>query len=133
MTVMKDYVINSITVLQGLLKEIHRSPDLRLGEILVDEMLGSREQLNEALIRQKHSKGKHLGQILIEMELVTQQEVTAGLARKLGIPFVSLQGFELPAHMLSRVPAALAIQYNVVPLGDMNVTHNEAMESPLDP
>ena len=132
MTVMKDYVINSITDLQGLLKEIHRSPDLRLGEILVDEKLVSREQLNEALIRQKHSKGKHLGQILIEMELVTQQEVNAGLARKLGIPFVNLQGFELPAHMLSRVPADLAIQYNVVPLGEMNGKLIVAMENPLD-
>lgn len=132
MTVMKDYVVNSITDLQCLLKEIHRSPDLRLGEILVDERLVSREQLNEALIRQKHSKGKHLGQILIEMELVTQQEVNAALARKLGIPFVSLQGFELPAHMLSRVPADLAIQYNVVPLGEMNGKLIIAMENPLD-
>lgn len=132
MTIMKDHVVNSITDLHGLLKEVHRSPDLRLGEILIDEKLVSREQLNEALIRQRHSKGKHLGQILIEMELVTQQEVNAALARKLGIPFVNLQGFDLSAHMLSRVPADLAIQYNVVPLGEMNGKLIVAMENPLD-
>lgn len=132
MTIMKDYVVNSISDLHGLLKEVHRSPDLRLGEILIEEKLVSREQLNEALIRQRHSKGKHLGQILIEMELVTQQEVNAALARKLGIPFVNLQGFDLPAHMLSRVPADLAIQYNVVPLGEMNGKLIVAMENPLD-
>src|SRR3569832_762496 len=107
MTVMKDYVINSITDLQGLLKEIHRSPELRLGEILVDEKLVSREQLNEALIRLKHSKGKHLGQILIEMELVTQQEVSAGLARKLGIPIVNLLGFVFLFLLLSCVLCVL--------------------------
>lgn len=128
----KDYMVNSITDLQALLKEIHRAPELRLGEIMLEERLVSRDQLHEALIRQKRSKGKHLGQILIEMQLVTQKEVNAGLARKLGIPLVNLQGFELPAHMLSRVPADLAIQYNVVPLGEIDGKLIVAMENPLD-
>lgn len=132
MTAMKDHVVNNVAELQALLKETHRAPEQRLGEILLEERLISREQLTEALIRQKHSKGKHLGQILIEMQLVTQKEVNAGLARKLGIPLVNLQGFELPAHMLSRVPADLAIQYNVVPLGEMDGKLIVAMENPLD-
>src|SRR3569623_795629 len=57
----KDYVVNTISDLQGVIQDIHRSPDLRLGDILVEERLISREQLNEALVRQRHGKGgKHL-------------------------------------------------------------------------
>ena len=129
----KDYVVNTISDLQGVIQDIHRSPDLRLGDILVEERLISREQLNEALVRQRHGKGvKHLGQILIDMQLVNQDEVNAALARKLGIPLVNLQGFELPSRMLARVPADLAIQYNVVPLGEVNGKLVVAMENPLD-
>ncbi len=128
----KNQVVNSVHDLKTVLDETHRAPDLRLGEIFVEEKLVSREQLNEALVRQRHSKGKHLGQILVDMQLVNQQEVNVALAKKLGIPFVKLQGFDLPAQMLSRVPADLAIQYNVVPLGEMNGKLIVAMENPLD-
>ena len=128
----KNYVVNSVDDLKGVLDETHRLPDLRLGEIFVEEKLVSREQLNEALVRQKHSKGKHLGQILVDMQLVTQAEVNIALAKKLGIPLVNLKGFDLPSQMLSRLPADLAIQYNVVPLGEMNGKLIVAMENPLD-
>lgn len=128
----KNHIVNSVHDLKEVLEETHRSPDLRLGEIFVAEKLVSREQLQEALVRQKHSKGKHLGQILLEMQLVSQEEVNVALAKKLGIPFLNLQGFDLPSQMLSRLPADLAIQYNVVPLGEMNGKLIVAMENPLD-
>lgn len=128
----KNHIVNSVHDLKEVLDETHRSPDLRLGEIFVAEKLVSREQLHEALVRQKHSKGKHLGQILLDMQLVSQEEVNVALAKKLGIPFLNLQGFDLPSQMLSRLPADLAIQYNVVPLGEMNGKLIVAMENPLD-
>src|SRR3569623_400042 len=111
----KDYVVNTISDLQGVIKDIHRSPDLRLGDILVEERLISREQLNEALVRQRHGKGvKHLGQILIDMQLVNQDEVNAALARELGIPLVNLLGFELPSRMLAESEAIEDLQLDPV-------------------
>lgn len=92
----KNHVVNSVHDLKEVLDETHRSPDLRLGEIFVAEKLVSREQLHEALVRQKHSKGKHLGQILVDMQLVSQEEVNVALAKKLGIPFLNLQGSICP-------------------------------------
>jgi type IV pilus assembly protein PilB len=106
--------------------------DLRLGDVLVADHLISREQLSEALLRQKKGKNKHLGQILMEMGLLSQDEVTIALAKKLGIPRVHLRGFDLPPQMLSRIPADVAIQYNVVPLGEINGKLVVAMENPLD-
>ena len=129
---MKHNVVKSVTDLQELLSGKHPLSDLRLGEVLVEGRLISVEQLATALSRQKRGKDKHLGQILTEMGVLTQEQVILALSKKLGIPRVQLRGFDLPAQMLSRVPADLAIQYNIVPLAELNGKLVVAMENPLD-
>jgi type IV pilus assembly protein PilB len=131
-SLIKHHIVKSVTDLRELLGGRLSLSDLRLGEVLVEDRLISKEQLKEALARQQKGKSKHLGQILIEMQLLTQEELNIALAKKLGIPFVHLKGFDLPAQMLSRIPADVAIQYNVVPLGEHNGKLIVAMENPLD-
>ncbi len=46
-----------------------------LGEILIEKNMISKTQLDLALRRQKEQKGKYLGQILIEMGLVSQEKI----------------------------------------------------------
>lgn len=128
----KHKVVKSVNDLQELLGGKHPLSDLRLGDVLLADRLISREQLGEALLRQKKGKNKHLGQILMEMGVLSQDEVTIALAKKLGIPRVHLRGFDLPPQMLSRIPADVAIQYNVVPLAEINGKLVVAMENPLD-
>ena len=107
----KHNVVNSVTDLQELLSGKHPLSYMRLGEVLVEDRLISAEQLAMALARQRKGRNKHLGQILTEMGLLSQDDVILALSKKLGIPRVHLRGFDLPAQMLSRVPADLAIQY----------------------
>ena len=128
----KHNVVKSVADLQDLLSGKHPLSDLRLGEVLVEEHLISIEQLASALSRQKKGKNKHLGQILVEMGALSQEALLLALSKKLGIPRVHLRGFDLPSQMLSRVPADLAIQYNVVPLAEFNGKLVVAMENPLD-
>ena len=128
----KHNVVKSVADLQDLLSGKHVLSDLRLGEVLVEEHLISVEELASALSRQKKGKNKHLGQILVEMGVLSPEDLLLALSKKLGIPRVHLRGFDLPAQMLSRVPADLAIQYNVVPLAEFNGKLVVAMENPLD-
>ena len=128
----KHHIVKSVNDLRELLGGKQRSSDLRLGEVLVEDHLVSLEQLHEALARQKKGKSKHLGQILVDMKLLSQEAVNVSLAKKLHIPYVHLRGFELPASMLSRIPADVAIQYNIVPLGEINGKLVVAMENPFD-
>jgi type IV pilus assembly protein PilB len=118
--------------LQELLSGKHPLSYMRLGELLVEDSLISVEQLAAALSRQKKGRNKHLGQILTDMGLLSQEQVILALSKKLGIPRVHLRGFDLPAQMLSRIPADLAIQYNIVPLAEINGKLVVAMENPLD-
>ncbi len=128
----KHHVVKSEIDLRELLSGRFCGSDRPLGEVLVEDQLISQEQLQEALIRQLKGKSKHLGQILIEMNLLTHEDVNVALVKKLGIPFVQLKGFDLPVRMLSRIPADVAIQYNLVPLGEHDGKLVVAMENPLD-
>ena len=125
-------VVSSASDLGRLFGAVGEVPDIRLGEILLARRVISRAQLREALIRQREFKGRHLGQILVDMALVTQEQVNVALALKLGIPYVRLQAFDLPMTMLARIPAEFAIHHNIVPLGEVNGKLVVAMENPLD-
>ena len=129
---MKSFSVNSLHDLKAVLEAHRHIPDLRLGEILIEEDLLSGLQLKEALQTQKRRGGVHLGQILIELGWVTRDQINVALARKLGIPFVRLNGYDVASHMLSRLPADIALQYNVVPLGEIDGKLVVAMENPLD-
>lgn len=129
---MKNYLVHNIKDLKTLLGHFRHMPDVFLGEMLVYDKLITEKQLSEALERQKKHAGKHLGQLLIEMGWVTPEQVNIALARKLAIPYVKLQDFEMHPDMLSRIPGDIIMQYNVLPLGEINGKLVVAMENPLD-
>ena len=62
----------------------------KLGEILVQQGRISPEQLAEFL-RVKKGTSKPLGQILIEKEILTEEELTYVLGEQIGIPHVWLR------------------------------------------
>ena len=107
-------------------------PDIYLGEALVGGGVINNKQLTQALEIQQEQHGKHLGRILVEMGLVTTEQINNALARKFNIPYVKLEGFEISPQILAKVPADIALQYNLVPLGKSGGRLIVAMENPLD-
>lgn len=103
-----------------------------LGEILAEQGVISRDELHKALEQQKHSRGKHLGDLLVEAGLATREQINMALARKFGIPRVSLREFNFDAQVLDLLPADLVLQYNVVPLGEIDGRLMVAIENPLN-
>jgi hypothetical protein len=109
----------------------HFSPRKRLGEILVETELISQEQLDEALRLQKTKSG-FLGQILVDLGWITEQEVCRVMAESLHVECFNDGGFQIPQEIIELVPESLAASCNVFPL---YVKHNVlylAMENPLD-
>ncbi|MCX5772690.1 MAG: hypothetical protein NTZ09_20795 [Candidatus Hydrogenedentes bacterium] len=64
----------------------------RLGEILVELGLVDQEQLAAALAEQSTSPQRRLGAILVEKGVTSEDIVARVLARQLGLPFVRLKG-----------------------------------------
>ncbi len=103
-----------------------------LGQILCRECGLAEGDLQRALARQRRDRRRHLGRILVDMGVVSTEQVQAALALKFGIPRIRLAGLEIPAAILERVPAALARQHHLLPLGECGGRLILAMADPLD-
>src|SRR5688572_281752 len=119
--------------LAAAIERQRQMPVMRLGEALVAMNLISDDQLEEALVRQKEHRGKPLGEILVELNLITREDLKRTLTQQLGIPFVDLTRYEVEPGVLKLVPAAVATEYNVLPLCIDGRALVLAVENPLDP
>ena len=119
--------------LAAAIERQRQMPVMRLGEALVAMNLISDSQLEEALTRQKEHRGKPLGEILVELNLITREDLKRTLTQQLGIPFVDLTRYEVEPGVLKLVPAAVATEYNVLPLCIDGRALVLAVENPLDP
>ena len=129
---MQQYAIREFHELVSLLEHHRNTPDRMLGEILCAEFGLDECQLQIALRRQKKRPGRHLGRILIEMGAVSLEQVNTALVGKFGIPLINLEELNIASQALSRVPVDVALQYNLMPLGEHNGVLIVAMENPLD-
>ncbi len=103
----------------------------RLGEILVDAGLITKEDLEKALEIQRKTKGS-LGQILVDMGLVTKDQVMKALSSQLGVSYISLDDYIIDPEAITYVPRELAKKYMLVPIGKDGDKLIIAMAHPWD-
>lgn len=87
---------------------------IRLGDLLVKAGVISQSQLNTALHEQKQWGGK-LGDILVRMRYLTEDIFVRALSKQLRLERADLTR-PIPLDALAKVPAALAEEYEVVPV-----------------
>ena len=112
------------------------SSRVRLGELLIDAQIITREQLDAVLLQQQHDP-RRLGTLLVEAGHVTETQVTQILSQQLSVPWVSLYHIDFSRQLLDLVPEELAIQHCLVPIfvrrvrGQGNTIY-VAMDDPSD-
>ena len=60
--------------------------NVQIGQILLDKGIINQKQLDRAIELQKSSKGKRIGDILIELSYVSEAEFAQCLSEQLNIP-----------------------------------------------
>ncbi len=103
----------------------------RLGQVLLQEGLLTREQLAQALAEQKTTKHR-LGYLLVKMGLVQELDITKVLARQYRMPAVDLSRFEVDPKIVKLIPSDMAIKNVVLPLKREGRTLTVAMADPTD-
>jgi type IV pilus assembly protein PilB len=88
---------------------------LRIGELLVEAKLVTREQLDQGLEAQQKT-GRKLGQTLIELGIVNETQLTQLLSQQLSVPWVSLYHIDFSRELLNLVPRELAEKYCLIPV-----------------
>lgn len=88
---------------------------VRLGELLVRAGSITAKQLEHALSEQKVN-GKRLGETLIALKYITEQQMLMSLEQQLNIPYVYLPEQEVMEDALKAVPLFLAERYTILPI-----------------
>lgn len=92
-----------------------------IGRILMKMGLLSREKVHECLeIQKKRGGGIRLGQILMELGLVDEPRLQIALAAQRGIEYISIDGLDIPADVIEKVPAQMAKTFHILP-----ISHNK--------
>lgn len=88
---------------------------VRLGELLVETGLISREQLERALTLQKSDR-RRLGEIVVLEGMVSEAKVTQVLSQQLSVPWVSLEYVDFSRQLLNLVQSETAEKHTLVPI-----------------
>ncbi len=101
----------------------------KLGELLVDAKLISKEQLTEAISVQNEHGGR-LGYTLIKLGYVKEDEITQFLSQQYGVPAINLSVFEIDREIIKLIPPDVAQKYQVLPISRTGATLTLAMTDP---
>jgi len=103
----------------------------KIGDLLVKESLISQQQLKEALERQRLNGGR-IGNCLIKLGFVTDDEITAILSRQYGVPSINLSFFDVDPSVVKLIPVETAQKYQILPLSRVGSTLTIAMIDPTN-
>jgi type II secretory ATPase GspE/PulE/Tfp pilus assembly ATPase PilB-like protein len=104
--------------LAAALKQQRTQPAQKLGEALVALGYLTQAQLEEALAIEARNRSIPLGQILLDMGAVDAAVVKSVMAQKLGIPFIDLDKFRISPEALKRIPHAVALRHQILPVAE---------------
>ena len=101
----------------GISRDLTGGPRLRLGDALVGKGLITREQLEDALVHQtQRGHKKLLGEILVELNFVTEEQVMEMLAESYGLPFVTETAKIADPKIVELLPRDFLEEHHVLPL-----------------
>src|SRR5215813_3401291 len=104
---------------------------VRLGELLTKASLITQDQLKDALKMQKETGGK-LGETLIKLGFVSEEDITECLSQQFGVPSINLQHFEIDPAVIKLISGDVARKYNILPVNKTGATITIAMADPTN-
>lgn len=103
----------------------------QLTTILVYRGLLKETDLDKALALQK-SKGGSVSDALVELGLISRNDLMTTLSTELGIPPINLARYKIDPDVIKIIPKKIAKNYHIVPISKMGVTLTIAMSDPLN-
>lgn len=105
--------------------------DKPIGEIFVEEGYLTREDLYQTL-SDRQDTTEHLGDLLVRLGLISQQQNLKCQGLQMGVPFIDLSRFEIDPEAGTVIPHAVALRLLAIPIERTEVSATVAMVKPLD-
>jgi type IV pilus assembly protein PilB len=102
-----------------------------LGEILYKKQLVDKPTLIKAIKKGK-AENKRLGEVLVQMGVLTEDQVMEALAKQFGMEYVNLDDVEFSQSIMKLIPDDLVRKHFVLPLGQDNGRLKIIITDPLN-
>ena len=103
----------------------------KLGEILYKSGLIDKQSLIDALKTARESH-KRIGETLIELGLVSEDNICKAIAHQFGMPYVNLDKHPVTKSMMALIPEEIIQKYNVLPISKKNGRLKLIISDPLN-
>lgn len=113
-------------------RQLQARRTLRIGEVLVEQGLATPEEIEAALGEQKQRRGRRLGHILVDMQIVSEVALYQTLARKFHMPFVDLDEVAINPAAALQVGEDVARKFGILPLDTDGTRIVVAISDPLN-
>ena len=104
---------------------------IRIGNILLQKNVITQQQLDQAIILQNKGK-KRLGEALIELKLISENDLLQLLAEQLSIPIIDLSIYSVDPKIALQLPEIYAIRYQCMLLKKTPDGFLVGMTDPMD-
>ena len=103
----------------------------QLGQILIELGMITPEQLEQALEEHRRTP-KSIGRVLIDMGMIKEADLVRALAEQVGLEFVDLAEYPIDPTATTLLPEALARRYRAIPIGERDGKLLVAMSDPAN-
>jgi len=105
--------------------------DMKIGELLVRDGLITKNQLDEALAKQKET-GERIGKILVALGVIDEKKFLNFFAHQLQVPLVNLANYKLDRSLASSLSENMARSLHAILLKEEKDFYLVAMADPQD-
>ncbi len=102
-----------------------------LGELLVEKGVINKDQLNQAMERQKQGGGL-IGENLVQLRYASEQDIALALTSQYGFPYLPLSNYEIEDEVLSSLSRDVCEKFCLVPIDKIGASLTLAMADPLN-
>jgi type IV pilus assembly protein PilB len=103
----------------------------QLGQILIELGYITQDQLEQALAEHQRTP-KSLGRVLIDLGMIKEGDLVRALAEQVGLEFVDLAEHPIDPTATTLLPEALARRYRAIPIGERDGKLLVAMSDPAN-
>jgi type IV pilus assembly protein PilB len=103
----------------------------QLGQILIELGYITNDQLEQALEEHRRTP-KSLGRVLIDLGMIKEGDLVRALAEQVGLEFVDLSEHPIDPTATALLPEALARRYRAIPIGERDGKLLVAMSDPAN-
>ncbi|RLC47916.1 MAG: hypothetical protein DRH70_02245 [Candidatus Coatesbacteria bacterium] len=105
--------------------------DRRLGQIMLVEKMITVPQLEQALVEQQKDPSR-IGQILVKMGFINEEELARALGKQWGCMCVDLASSSIPSRTINLFSKEIAYEFMVLPVKYSNGVLDVATDDPTD-